>query len=70
MAEQKYIKHWENLKPLILAKWPKLHERDIRGINPVQSELIEAIKKRYPDMPEQSIIEDIENLNDQILKNP
>ena len=69
MVEKEHLKHWENLKPLILAKWPKLHERDLRGINPLLSEVVEAIHKKYKDMPEQSIIEDIENLSEQILKN-
>ncbi len=70
MNEKDFLGHWKLLKPLILSKWPKLKESDLEGTQPVVRDLVKVIRKKYQDMPEQSIVEDLENLGQQILKNP
>jgi len=70
MKEEEFLRNWGTLKPLILAKWTKLNESDLEGMQPVVNELVKVIRDKYQDTPEQSIIEDLENLSQQILKNP
>lgn len=70
MLEEEFLRNWEILKPLILAKWPKLHASDLKGKQPIVDELVKVIQEKYPEAPKQSIIEDLENLGQQILKNP
>jgi hypothetical protein len=70
MQEDIYFSNWEILKPLILAKWPKLKKSDLDGVQPVISKLIPVIQAKYEDYPKQSIKEDLLNLGQQILKNP
>jgi hypothetical protein len=69
MKKDKLLNNWNTLKPLLLAKWAKLNVSDLEGIQPTLSKLVEIIQRKYKDIPEQSIIEDLENLDDQILKN-
>jgi hypothetical protein len=70
MDEDKYVRNWEILKPLLLAKWSKLKSSDLEGIHPTRGEIVKLIRSKYKDWPEQSIIQDLENTDQQILKNP
>lgn len=66
MMEEEFFGHWEIMKPLMLAKWNRLKAKDLEGVQPVLSDLVEVVHKKYKDMPRQSIIEDLKNLGDQI----
>ncbi|GAB4237228.1 MAG: hypothetical protein Tsb0021_17030 [Chlamydiales bacterium] len=67
--ETNFLRNWETLKPLLLAKWKKLNERELDNISPTEKELIKVVHKHYQNLPEQTILEEIKNLDDQILKN-
>jgi len=69
MGEGDFLRNWEALKPLVLKKWTKLNENDLDDIQPVVDELVSVIQEKYDDVPRQSIVEEVENLNQQILKN-
>ncbi len=69
MGDDKFIRNWKNLKPLILKKWDKLKESDLENIQPIKSEIVEAIQKKHQDFPKAAIGQDLENMEQQILKN-
>ena len=67
--EEIVLRNWEALKPLVLAKWNKLRRSELEGIQPVMKELIDIIHHRYADMPRLTLVQEILNLDEQILKN-
>jgi len=70
MDERDFLRNWESLKQLMLKKWDQLKEADLDGIDPVVNVVVDKVKEAYPDLPRKSIIEELENLDQQILKNP
>lgn len=63
---EEFFGNWEIMRKLLLLKWTRLKEKDFEGVQPVLSELVEVIHKKYKEMPRQSIIEDLKNLGYQI----
>ena len=70
MQGENFLRNWELLKPLILRKWKKLDEADLEEAQAVVPHLVEVIQAKYPELPKESIVQELENLGQQILKNP
>jgi hypothetical protein len=66
MSEDEYLRNWETLKPLVLAKWDRLKPKDLDDIQPLRKELVDLIHRKYKSYPRMNIIQEVENLDQQI----
>jgi len=66
--EETFITHWDLLKPLLKAKWSRVTDKDLSGVKPLFDELVAVIQAKYQHVPKKTIIQELENLRQQILK--
>lgn len=68
MVEQEFLQNWNELRPLILARWDRVKPRELDRTNSSFNEVVKLIQSHYND-PKENIIQDLTNLSQQVLKN-
>ena len=65
--------HWNEIRPLLLKKWPLLNEADLDFIDGEFDRLVELVRQRYDDpvitVKEANIRQEVLNLLAELEKN-